>query len=1305
LVHIDPTNGLGSTNLSFAFDENPGATRVGTLTIAGQILTVTQAGSSYVPVGMVSLVSNSLNQPYGVAVDGAGNVYIADTGNNALKEWTPTSQTVTTLLASGLSAPTYLALNAAGDVYVSDTGDSAVQMWSPTHQTAVTVLSGIFSPAGLAIDGVGNLFLAGSLRGTINKLSAADGLVTTLVSSNLLYPVGLAVDPAGDLFIANTGDTTFFAPGSLVEWTPAVANGVVSPLTDGLNGPAGVAMDGAGNVYFATSGNGYVYQWNPVTKIVTPVVSGMGLNNPHGIAMDGAGNLYIADTGNNAIKELPHGFLDGSPRAESAAAGSDSLPPLLPLDLRAPLNLTSDQPWLTIDGVSNGVVNFSFTATTSNRTAHINLLGQDVTITQRSPFFIGTSNLLQGPNAGTNSIVLAVIPAGATWSAGTTASWLHLSLANQNGTNSANVVFTFDANSGPTRSATITLADQTLTLTQAGSDYVAANPLVSLATSGLANPGGVAVGPDGYVFIADSGHNALVGWSPTNNTLSVLLSSGLTNPAAVAVDGSGNVYIADADNNAVKMWSVADNVVTTLVSSGLARPAGVAVDDVGNVYIADTGNNAIKEWLAASRSVRTLVSSGLSAPSGVAVDRAGNLYIADTENDAIQKWTASGAMLAPLVSTGLASPSGVAVDGSGAVYIADTGHNAIKKWAPATAAVTTLMASGLRAPKAVAVDTSGNVFIADSGNNNVDELPYAFVPASARFETADSGTDTLNTVLPPATSLLAPFSASSDQSWLTPTTAINGNLTFSFEANLDSPRSGHLFVLGQPILVTQSGLTFAVGASSLLEGPAAGNDSVVLGLVPRSAIWTATTSADWLHLSQANQTGVGSTNIVFTYDANPGTARSGTLTVYGQTVTVSQPGSTYTAARPLTPLVASGLLQPGGVTADSAGNVYFSDTGHNAVKKWIAANNTVTTLISTGLLQPNGLAMDSAGNLYIADSGHNAIKRWVSTNSPVISLISTGLSHPTALSFDVAGNLYIADTFSRTIRKWTPTNSTLTSVVSFGLFSPYGVAVDAAANVYIADSGNNAIEKWTAANNTLTPLVSSGLANPKAVAVDGSGNVYIADAGHQAIKRWSPANNAVSSLVSTGLVSPASIALAGPGNLYISDSGNGRIEEVPSAFVDPTAKFEGRFAGTDSLPPVFPANANLLPPFAPASDQNWVAITGINNGAVAFSFAPNLGLPRTGHISLLGQTISVNQVGINPPALTDLEVLTNGAYQFSFTNIPGASFTVLSTTNLFLPLSNWTVLGALTNSQSGFYQFRSQPATSDSSRFFRVRSP
>ena len=209
----------------------------------------------------------------------------------------------------------------------------------------------------------------------------------------------------------------------------------------------------------------------------------------------------------------------------------------------------------------------------------------------------------------------------------------------------------------------------------------------------------------------------------------------------------------------------------------------------------------------------------------------------------------------------------------------------------------------------------------------------------------------------------------------------------------------------------------------------------------------------------------------------------------------------------------------------------------------------------------------------------------------------------------------------------------------------------------------------------------------------------------------SAASGAVTTLVS-GLNNPLGVAVDGVGNVYIADSGNNAVKELPRAFVDPTAKPESALAGSDVLPVVLPATQNLTGPFAPASDStNWLTINGVTNGVVNFTFTANTNAsPRTGNITVLGQSIAVTQtngVAVTPPTLTGGSILASGAFQMGFTAPTGLGFTVLSTTNLTLSVTNWTVAGTAveTPAGSGQYQFSDPAATNGGQRFYRVRSP
>ena len=1705
-------SGASGTNVIFTFDANPSSTRTGTLTIAGQTVTVTQAGSTYVAAGPVTtLVGSGLNAPVSVAVDSAGNVYIADRNSSTIKMWTMANNTTNTLVASGLNQPNAVAVDDAGNVYIADRSNNAIKKWSVTNNTMTTLIgAGLNLPSGVAVDRAGNVYVADYGNNAIKKWSVTDSNLITLVNSGLNFPIGVAVDAAGNVYIADTFNN------AIKKWTAANSN-VTTLVSSGLNRPAGVAVDGAGNVYIANTLADTIRKWTAANNSVTTVASA-GLLQPNGVAVDGAGNVYIASTGNNSVRAMPRAFVDPTTRLESAGAGSDTWLVALPtsVNLLPPFAPTSNQPWLTLSTVSNGVVTVNFTNNFgASRTANVTVLGVTVPVTQAAPTFnlatnaiavapasstnsvalvtapdvapwtatnnntswlhlasgfasgagstnvvftcdanpgalrIGTltiagqpltvtqaalplpeigveqpadnnltdgsttndfgngyvaltnltktfvitnsgatnltglaitkdgahpadfivsgpvavtlapnasttftvtfapgavgsrsANLhiasndpdenpfdialtgtglapnfslaattrLIGPTAGSDSVVLAATPEFSTWTATANTPWLHLNPANQSGTGSTNITFTFDANPGVTRTGTMTIAGKIFTVTQAGASYVAAGVVTTLALTGANQPWGIAVDGAGNVYFADQIGNAIKKWTATNNTVTTLINTGLNLPSGVAVDVVGNVYVADTANNAIKKWTATNGLVTTLVDTGLNYPYGVAVDAAGNVYVADTSNSAIKKWTATNGLVSTLVDTGLASPFGVTVDAAGNVYLADYGTSTVKKWTAANQTVITLIGAGLNFPFGIAVDSAGNVYLADSENHAIKKWTAANNALTTLIDLGINSPFGVAVDAAGNVFFSDASQNAIKELPRAFVTPTNKFAGFLAGSDVLPVVLPNNANLLAPFAPLSTQPWLTVSGITNGvisfnfaanpgasrtaslivfgqtntitqaalpvpeigvqqplgvdltdnattidfglvyasltnssktftitnsgstnltglvitkngthpgdfivsapgstnlpanssttftitftptatgsrsaaihianndpdenpfdislvgtgipptfglnptsrsvgetagsnsvaltttpgnapwtatanaawlhlnpanqsgtgssNIGFNFDANPGTNRIGTLTIAGQTLTVTQAALSYnaALSATNWIVGPGAGSENVMLNLIPlTTSNWTATANAAWLHLSAANQSGTGSTNVIYTFDTNPGATRIGSLTIANQTLTVTQAGSNYVAADLTTPLASAGLNFPHGLATDAAGNVYIADTYNYVIKKWTVASNTVTTLVSGGLNLPLGVAVDGAGNVYIADTFNHLIKKWDVATGTITNLVAAGLNYPYGLAVDGAGNVYIADRNNSAIKKWIAASNTVTNLVTAGLYLPSGVAVDAAGDVYIADTGNNAIKKWTAANGAVTTLVASGLNQPSTVAVDGAGNVYLADRYNNAIKKWLVASNTVVTLSAPALNLPNGVAVDGGGNVYIADTSNHAIKESPRAFVDQTARTVGNAASSNSLPPVLPPTVNLLAPFAPTSNQPWLTINSGSAGVINFSCTANPGGSRSATLTVLGRSILVTQTLVaTSPTLASARVPAGLALSFA-ANV-GQLYQIESAPTVTGP---WTTNATLIGPANGILNY-TNPIASSGNRFFRTRTP
>lgn len=1280
-LHFPAGNGNGSTNVLFTFGANTGATRAGTLTLAGQKVNVTQAGTNFSAANpLITLVSLGSDTAGAMAMDATGNIYIADPTNNVVMKWNVANGSLSALVSAGLNRPSGVAVDGLGNVYVADAGNNAIQRCNAADGEWTTLVSaGLNSPGGVAVDGSDNVFIADTGNQAVKKWNHVDGTLTTLWSSGSCLPTGVVLDVAGNAYVVDRSN-------NLVLKIDAISGAVTTLASAGLSGPCGVAVDGSGHVFVADTGNNAVKRISALNGAVTTVAAS-GLNAPEGLVVDGWGNVFIADTGNRALKEVPRAFVDATPRTEPAWAGSDTVP-VVPArqNLSGPFAPVSERSWLTITSATNGVVGFDFSAnpSISNRTANITLLGRDVPVTQGSAFTLSITSLLEGPAAGSDGVMLASTSPSNTWTATAMDGWLHVIATN--GTGGGSVCFAFDANTGATRTGIVVIADCAVTVVQAGAAYVPASQ-VTLVSTGMNYPRGLAVDGAGNVLVADgSTGNAgtIKKWNASSRVLTNLVSAGLSLPWGIAADAGGNVVFSEGhfvmgSYGAIKRWIVTNNNVATLSLSGLSFPGGIAFDRSGSLLIADAGNNAIRRMSMTSNTLATVISSGLNSPRAVAVDFAGNIYIADTGNHAIKKWNVDGSNVTMLVSTGLRNPSGVAVDLSGNVYIADTGNHAVKKWNVADNTVTTLLSSNLSGPCSVALDGAGSLFITDcdnpfSGTRSVLELPRAFVSLTPRIEPITSGTDALPAVLPSTFALTGALAPASDTAWLAISGVTDGVVDFSFTANTHCrPRTGHVLLLGREVAILQNASPdniLALGMTNRVEGPAAGTDSVVLAIGAGTA-WTATSDAPWLHPSTDG--GTGATNVLFSFDANPGATRTGALTLAGQTLTVIQAGATYGAVDLVTNLPSAELNTPNSVAVDGAGNVYIADTANNLIRKWNAADGVISTLISTGLNAPRGIAVDAFGNLYVANSGNHEVEKWSVASGSFSALVSTGLNSPRGMAVDAFGNVFIADSGNGAIRKWNAADSSVSTILSAGLSDPGGVAVDAAGNVYVADTGNGAIRKWNAAGGALTDLVSSGLSAPEGIAVDAAGNVFIADTGNGAIRKWSAVDGGVTTLLSTGLNSPRGVAVDGVGGLCIADTGNNAILVMPRAFVDATPRTEPSPAGNDTLPVVLPPSQNLAGPFTPASDQSWLAVDGVWHGIVNFSFQPGSGSIRTAHIRLLGRDIAITQSSVSLGATNIVEGSLAGADSVALAAAPATVWSATADAEwLHLPAASGT---------------------------------
>ena len=190
------------------------------------------------------MIPSELNIPTGVAVDGAGNVYVADGGftggKHAIKKWTASTGQVTTLMSFDHIVEGF-AVDHSGNVYVADSANDAILKWSAATQQITTLVSFVVANR-IALDAAGNVYFVDRNAGVVRRWNASTGQIVTLIGLPLFFPSGLAVDAAGNVYVADTYHN------AIAKWDASLQQ-VTGPRVDGLYRPESVAVDTSGNVY------------------------------------------------------------------------------------------------------------------------------------------------------------------------------------------------------------------------------------------------------------------------------------------------------------------------------------------------------------------------------------------------------------------------------------------------------------------------------------------------------------------------------------------------------------------------------------------------------------------------------------------------------------------------------------------------------------------------------------------------------------------------------------------------------------------------------------------------------------------------------------------------------------------------------------------------------------------------------------------------------------------------------------------------------------------------------------------------
>jgi sugar lactone lactonase YvrE len=581
-------------------------------------------------------------------------------------------------IATGFSAevglPTGIALDKAGDIFIADTGNGRVVELPAGGGALITVQSGLTSPTGVAVDGSGNLYVADPSLTYVLEIQAGGAGPVRIGANYLQSPTGVAVDAAGDVFVAGNRTVSEIQAGS---------NNPIS-VGSGYSTPTGVAIDSAGDIFIADPGAGSVFELSAGGSQTT---LGSELIQPVAVSLDARGTVFIADTGIPGIVVLPAGGgaqteLPVSGLLSALGVGVDAKGDVYVADTASPDSQIVE---LQTSSVNFGKTNVGSSIVLTldySSSASVTIAGASV-VTQGASGLDFTANGRtncvgpQLPATCTVSVSFAPIAPGVRMGAVqlfdasnnllATTPIYGIGVSPQVAFNSAALI-PFNVTGGVLVNGVAVDASGDLFVALYPDSVLEIKPggAQSIVASGLASPQSIAVNGAGNVFIANG--DGTVVEVPAGGGAPTLAASGLGQPIGLAVDGAGNLFISF---NGVSEMAYGSTMPFTLPFSGLTQNRNVVVDGLGNVFTSDFRNGQVLELPAGSNHQST-VASGLVQPQGVAVDAAGDVFASESLGSNVLE-VPPGCIdsTCQVILATFPSPE-VAVDASGNLFMAGT---------------------------------------------------------------------------------------------------------------------------------------------------------------------------------------------------------------------------------------------------------------------------------------------------------------------------------------------------------------------------------------------------------------------------------------------------------------------------------------------------------------------------------------------------------------------------------------------------------------------------------------------------------
>ena len=817
-------------------------------------------------------------------------------------------------------------------------------------------------------------------------------------------PMGtVVVDPWGNLFFLDGSTNTSAGDVSNLQELPLVSGFYAATPTTlesyttkaGYNGLSGLAVDSNGTIYFTTNSDGIFAL--PNTSTGGPNLAGIyavSTVGGRGLALDPNGNLYqIPYINGDAVSRIlvNNLALSAAPVGGTATTATATL-----ID-----NAGTCTPTLSLKGWEFGVTTTEFTAVpgtscaaalgTGNGTFSPALpitgavVSETVTFTptnvgERTAQIIATDSAVSGNGSTTVSAVgqgqLATLDPGV-WTAYGTG-------------------FTEPYSVSVDAAGDLAIADE------GGSVYwiPAASPAGTTPTSigtGFSKPAATTFDANGNLYIADFGNNDIVEIPNVKGALSAsaqstLIASTVTfggttlsKPSGLAVGPDGALYISDLGNSRVVSYNLTSGI-TAVRMTGLKDPWGVAVDASNNLYVADTGNgNVLVDSLG---NITTLTPAGVTAPWGVVVDPSGSVLISDkTTGDIVRVPNESGTLTdadALLVEKNPKSALGLAIDASGDLYVTDNSGASVYAINRAGAAVSFgIVADGTSsAPVTVYLQNAGNEAVTLGTPDVTEPTNTMFTIAAGSTNGCVSGSTGTTGHFCEFTAEFAPTVGASGAETGTATVSFTGGasatITLSGTATTSSLKSQTItftppttVYVGQQLALVAAGgasgnaVTFSIDVASACASCATINGTTLTVNSPGSFLVDANQAGN-TNYAPAAQVQVAVTAKALTA---PGGAASGIVT--------SQ--LTWLGAYPTGGDENQGTAAGDSFGINSQGYILISTTYGGTVIEVNGQTGAVTTLGSYGEYgNTGGVAVDNKDNLYVGGlygSGSNIIAK------------------------------------------------------------------------------------------------------------------------------------------------------------------------------------------------------------------------------------------------------------------------------------------------------------------------------------------